>query len=248
MNIASGTLTQILTPILGWETVTNPSAGVPGSATQSDAAARQLRRQTLFEQGSSLPGAIISAISLVTGVTSLAFRENVTSSPIIIDGVTLAPHSMYACVNGGDDTEVATAILSKKSGGCDYNGSTTINVVEPSSGQTYAVKFDRPTAVPILVQVTVSAGNSIADPVTAVQNAILNYAAGLIPGEQGFAVGTDVSVFELAGAISYYNPGLFVHNLLQQIAGGGGYATTEITININQIATIISSSITVIII
>jgi hypothetical protein len=247
-TVAIATLTQIVTAVLGWETVSNPAIGTPGTAEQSDASARALRKVTLASQGSSLPEAIISAVYEVEGVTSLSFRENYTDSNIIIDTITLLPHSIYLCVNGGDDEEVATAILSKKSGGCNYNGSTVIDVYEPFSMQTYPVKFDRPTPIPFLVRATVSADVSIEDPQSAVVDAILKYAAGEISGEPGLIVGNPVSCFELAGAVTALYPGIFVHNmetatnLVTPV-----YSNAEIAVAINKIATVDAGSITVVI-
>jgi uncharacterized phage protein gp47/JayE len=247
IDVAINTLTQIVSSILGWETITNAAIGIPGTTKQSDASARSLRKVTLASQGSSLPLAIISAVYLVEDVRSLAFRENVTSAPVTIDGVVLSAHSIYLCVDGGDDTEVATAILSKKSGGCDYNGSTTVPVVEPASGQTYDVTFDRPTAVPILVRVTVKTNETISNPEITIKQAILDYANGVLNGERGFIVGASVSCFELAGAVTFALPGIYVKKVetTDNIAVPA-YSTNEIAITIQQKATVELSSITVV--
>jgi hypothetical protein len=160
----------------------------------------------------------------------------------------LLPHSIYLCVNGGSDLAVATAILSKKSGGCNYNGSITVDVYEPASKQTYPVKFDRPTAIPFLVRATVSADVSVDDPQTAVVDAILKYVNGEISGEPGLVVGAPVSCFELAGAITSLYPGIFVRNL--ETATNlitPVYSNAEIPIAINEIATTNAGSITVVI-
>lgn len=247
-TVAINTLTQIVDLILGWEIITNAVTGTPGTNEQSDASARALRRVTLAAQGSSLPEAIISAVYLVEGVKSLSFRENYTDVPVVIGPITLAPHSIYLCVDGGTDVDVATAILSKKSGGCNYNGGVIVDVLEPFSGQIYPVQFDRPTPVPFLVRATVSADVSIVDPVTAVIDAILRYVAGEINGEPGLIVGASVSCFELAGAITCLYPGIFVHNLetaddlLTPV-----FSNAEIPIEINEIATTTAGSIIVVI-
>jgi len=247
-TVAINTLTQIVDMILGWEIITNAVTGTPGTNEQSDASARALRRVTLAAQGSSLPEAIISAVYLVEGVKSLSFRENYTDVPVVIGPITLAPHSIYLCVDGGTDIDVATAILSKKSGGCNYNGDVIVDVLEPFSGQIYPVQFDRPTLVPFLVRATVSADVSIVDPVTAVIDAILRYVNGEINGEPGLIVGASVSCFELAGAITCLYPGIFVHNLetaddlLTPV-----FSNAEIPIEINEIATTTAGSIIVVI-
>lgn len=249
---AANTLTQIVSDVLGWETVTNPAAATPGQDTQSDISARAFRRETLFSQGLSLAGSITSALYQVDGVTSLTFRENIANTTQVIDGITMVAHSIYVCVDGGVDDAVAKAIQSKKSAGSNYNNGASGNpksipVTDPFSGQTINVLFDRPDEIEIIVQATVSATTSVQNPQAAVVKAILDYAAGLLDGEPGLTVGTSVSSFELAGACNREAPGIFVHNMeIKKV--GGSFSSAEIAINLWEIAQILEGSITVIIV
>ena len=228
-------LTMIVSNILGWETVNNNQAGSPasettlGSTTQSDQSARALRQNTLAFQGVSLAEAITSALYNVSGVTSLSFQENISSNTQTINGISMAPHSIYACVAGGADTDVAAALLENKSSGCAWNGSTTINLVEPSSGQQYAVQFDRPAQIGILINVTISNGNA-----QNVTQSILDFAAGNIAGFDGFIVGADVSPFELSGAIMAENPGVFVSTVATSNLSPINFSSSVIPIGVNQ--------------
>ena len=244
---ASGALNQIVTIILGWETATNPLDAILGSTQQSDQQARLFRRNTLALQGMSLPEAIISELVNTPGVTGKpVFRENYTDFTIVVDGITLLPHSIFVCVSGGTDLAVAEALNSVKSGGCNYNGSTTVTITDPYSGQPAIVKFDRPTIIPILVRATVINSSAQVQPVTAVRKAILDYANGLIAGEDGLVVGASVSPFELAGAVNEEVPGLFVQNMEISLASPINYVTSVIPILIFQQAQILEGSITVI--
>lgn len=239
-------LTQIITGVLGWETVNNPNGAVLGTTEQSDQALRVQRRRTLALQGVALPEAIVSALYVTEGVRSLVFRENVTNITRLIDGVALAPHSMYVCVQGGADVDVAAAILANKSLGCDMNGNTTVNIIEPASGQSYPVKFSRPVEIPVLIRVTVRVDQSLQDPQTAVRNAILAYANGEIDGETGFVVGAPVSSFEISGAINRIIPTVYVQRVVTTRADLINYTVDEIPIAISEIATITASGIQVI--
>jgi len=239
------TLTLIVTSILGWEVVNNSQAGTLGTNTQSDAQARAYRINTLGFQGVALPTAIISALYATEGVHSLWFQENVAATTQTINGISMVSHSMYVCVQGGADLDVAAAILENKSVGCAMVGNQSINIVEPASGQTYAIKFQRPTGVEIGVQITVVNQSSLTNPTAAVKTAILNYAAGLQDGEPGFVVGSPVSVFEIASAVNRENPGLFVTVVEIATPPGGSYSATEIPIGVDEIATIIASDIAV---
>lgn len=244
----TGTLTQIVSGVLGWETVTNANPAVLGRAEQSDQAARLYRRNTLALQGQSTAEAITSELYATEGVRSLAFRENVANTTQVIDGITLVAHSIYVCVDGGSNEDVAASILRKKSAGSNYNGDVTVNVVEPFSGQTFPVKFDRPAQIAIQARVTIKASSSIVDPVQAVKDAILAFANGEIEGEPGFTVGNDVSSFELASAVNRLHPTIYVQKVEVSLASPTVWSTDPIAIALNQIAAITSGAITVIIV
>jgi len=244
------TLTQKVSVVIGWETVTNLAAAVLGTDTQTDDQMRSYRRNTLAVLGQALPQAILSGLYATPNVQSATFIENVTSAPAVIQGVSLVANSIYTCVDGGTDADVADVLLNKKSGGCAYNngapGATpvSINRTDPYSGQVYAIKFDRPQLIPIFVQVSYRAGQS--DPTTTIKNAILNYADGLIPGEPGWVVGADASPFELAGAVLYFDNTIFIENVALSLLPGGPFTSVTIPIGAFQKATITPSSIAVI--
>jgi Baseplate J-like protein len=247
----AGTLTQIISNVLGWEGVTNPDSALLGTVTQSDEQARFDRRVTLFAQGTSTAGAIISAVYQVPNVTSMFFLENVQPTTQVIQGVTMVPHSIYACVNGGLDLDVAEAIQSKKSAGASYNNGASLtpisqDVTVPFSGQVIDVLFDRPDVIEIGVAVSVIVVQPIQDPVTTVQQAILNYASGLVTGLSGLIVGADVSPWEVGGAITSQHPGIYVQNLqIKNLTTASPYQYTEIVITPFEIATIQQASIVV---
>jgi len=232
--------------VLGWETVTNPTSAVVGTDEESDEVSRTRRVNTLARQAYGTAEAITSRLYSIGSVDSVSFRENVTNATQVIDGITLVAHSIWACVDGGSDEEVAQALLDSKSSGSNYNGAVTVNVVDQYSGQTYPVKFDRPTSVPIMVRVTMKAGQGIADPTTSVKDSIMRYAEGLLLSETGFTLGTDVSAFELASAVNIANPSNFVTLVEVAPLSGSPVWTTLIAIGIKQKATLDESNIAVI--
>lgn len=245
VSVGIGALNQIVTPVLGWETISNPTVGETGRNEESDIASRTRRRQTLALQGVALPEAIVSGLHTVEGVRSLTFRENVTNAAITIEGVTLGPHSIYVCVDGGTDEDVALMLLRKKSLGAGWNGDTVTTVVEPYSGQSYPVQYDRPEVIQIFVKVTVVAnGAAFPDVPALVKAAMLDYAAGLQDGEDGFVVGGDVSPFELAAAVGRVAAPLYVRNI-ELSTNGTTYSAAEIPIPISQKAGLLEGNIAV---
>lgn len=241
-----GALSLIVDAVLGWEGVTNPSAGLLGAFTQSDESLRLRRRQTLARQGLSTPEAVVSDLYALPDVRSLAFRENIGDAPATIDGILIGAHSVWVCVDGGTDDDIALALLGAKTAGAGWAGAVTVNVTEPSSGQTYPVSFDRPTAVTMLIRVTVRRGTYVGDLTALVQAAVLDYATGAIPGEQGFVVGGGVSPFEIAGAIGVRSAGVFVVKVEVAPASSGVYQTDEYAIALDEVATTEASSITLV--
>lgn len=233
--VAVGAFNTIVTGVLGWETVNNPYAAEEGEPEESDAAARRRRRATLALQSVSLPEAIISGINDLPGVKSMSFRENVTNAPVTFEGVTLAPHSVYACVDGGLDNDIGLMLLRKKSMGAGWNGDTTVTVQDPYSGQDYAVKFDRPDDINIYMRVTVRAGAPFADVPNTVRDAILQYANGEQTDEDGFVVGGDVSAFEIASAVNRIAAPIYIINLEMSV-DNVTFSTATIPITIGQVA------------
>lgn len=242
-----GALSQIVTAVLGWDSVTNPTAATLGRAEQTDQAARLRRKVTLAAQGVALPEAVTSALYGLPDVRSLVFRENVTDAALDIDGVTLRPHSIFVCVDGSTDAEVAAALLASKSLGADWNGTTEVEVVEPASNQTYTVRFSRPDEVAIQARLTVRNTGALTDVPASVRQAVLDYAAGLIEGEAGFVVGGAASPFEVAGAVARQLPGLYVQRCELSYASPTSWTTEELPITIEEIATIESGMIQVIV-
>lgn len=241
-------INAIVTNVLGWESVNSVGANVSiGVAPPSDMAVRKLRQKTLGLQGFGLAASVLGGLydpNTTPGVTSAKFLENKASTTQTISGISLVKNSVWACVNGGTDLDVATTILSRTSGGCAFNGATSVSVTDPASGQVYAVLFDRPTPEPVAVRVTIVLPN----PVTSddIKQAVQDYSNGLIEGQQGFTVGGDVSPFDIAAGIwSEYN-NVYIRKVEVELKSGGGWLTTEIPIALNQIATLAASDITIV--
>lgn len=237
-----GALDNVVSNINGWETVTNDVAGVLGQNTQSDQALRAKRNNTLAFQGVALPEAITSSLYNITGVNSIYFQENVAVGTEVINGISMVGHSIWVCVDGGTDLEVAAALLENKSLGCAWNGTVEVELTEPSSGQEYTVKFERPDDIEFLVKVTSPNANT-----DNVKTAILAWQAGEINGMDGLKIGTDVSPFEISAAINALYPSTFVSKVEITLASDPmGWSTDVLEIAVDELAFTTSSDITVV--
>lgn len=236
----AGSLTQIASSVLGWEQVTNPAAAELGANRESDIASRKRRRNTLALQSISLVEAVISRVSDVDGVKSLSFRENDSSDILVVDGITLVPKSIWVCVDGGEDADVATALLASKTGGAAWNGDVLVSLIEPASGQAYAVRFDRPQEISRIVRITVKP--TTLDAQTIIMGAIASYQSGELDGEDGLVVGEDLSPFEIAGAINEVEPRIFIKKV-ESSTDGLTWTSAIVEADINQVFRIVSTQV-----
>lgn len=153
--IGADAVDSIVQAIPGWDTASNPTAGVTGQDVESRAAFEARRYASVALNARSVAAAVYAEVGQLSGVIDLVVRQNRGDSPIEIDGVSLAPHSIFVSVVGGENDDIAQAIYSSLSAGCDYNGNTSVVVTDPVTGAQETVTFTRPTDLPISVQVTI---------------------------------------------------------------------------------------------
>ena len=171
--------TTIYKAVPNWDSATVVS-GVVGNdvETQQQFAARMSASVAGNSVGSlpSIKGAVLS----VTNVLDAFVTENVLSTPQTVLGYTLAPNSLYVAAVGGEATDVAQAIWTKKAPGCNYNGNTTIVVQDENSGYvpplpSYNVTYEIPANLSILFSVNiVNSAQVPSNAITLVQNALIN--------------------------------------------------------------------------
>ncbi|MEQ5321539.1 baseplate J/gp47 family protein [Providencia rettgeri] len=240
-----GQLNKVASSVLGWETVHNPSNAVLGRDAESDLQSRRRRKQTLAKNTVSVGEAITSALYELEGVRSLAYRENYTDQPMIFDGITLVPHSIYVCVEGGDKEAIARSLLRTKTLGAAFNGSEEVEVLENISGQIYPVKFDRAKEIVLFCRVTVK--KATVDAQTIIPAAVESWANGDIDGEGGLVVGRDVSPFEISAGINAVEPRLFITRV-ELSTDGKAWSSNNYEIKMNEVARLKRSAVQVVLV
>ena len=245
----ANSLTEIVTAVIGWDSIDNASAGIIGNEQESD---NVLRSRLSIDQftGIAILKAIHSAIMRVDGVEDCLVIDNSTNASDIttITGVTIPAHSLFICVEGGANADIAKAIFDTKSAGCGYTTGTghtqTVQVVDEINDISYSVSFDRPSYQAIEVEVELATGQATAVIQSQVKQAIVNYASGKVAGVDGLTIGKNVSPFEIASAITQELPDLYIASV--KVAKSGETLTAqEISINPNEKATISETDITV---
>ena len=150
-NVPPNTITEIFTPIQGWNSVTNTEQTIKGQDRETD---EQLRSR-YFNGGLSVRGsATVTSIRAklldeVEGVTAALVLENDTLE-ITEDGIT--EKSIYPIVLGGDKQEIAQKIFDSKAGGVKSYG-TTIVIITDEMGEPHKIGFDYASKKPIFVKV-----------------------------------------------------------------------------------------------
>ena len=154
IEVEAHSVTTIVQAQPGWDTVDNPDPGVTGRGLESRQAFETRRIQSVALNSRSMLSSVYARVGALPGVIDLLARQNRTSSPVEINGVTLGPHSIYIAVLGGADAAIAEAIYNTVSGGCDYNGDTVVEYTDPMTGAVENIKFQRPEEFPFAVEVT----------------------------------------------------------------------------------------------
>lgn len=157
---AAGTITVIESGVYGVVSVTNPNDGTLGRARETDAQLRFRMLQT-SSAASGTPEGIYTAVSQVDGVTYVSVLENFTDTT---SDAGMPPHSIMPVVDGGDDNEVALAILETRAAGIQFTTSSdipaatwkSVSVVNPANGQSVMVWFAMPTNTTATIEINIS--------------------------------------------------------------------------------------------
>lgn len=224
---APNTITQIITPTLGWQSVTNPDSATEGNPVETDAQLRQRQSQSVALPSRSVTEGIIAGIEALTGVVGINWDDNDTDET---DSNGVPAHSIAVVVDGGDAQEIAQTILLKKGPGCGTYGDTTIAVTD-SYGRTNNISFSRPDLVQVKVQVTIQPLSGYETDIgNQIQKAVTNYINGLGIGESVILTRLYLPA-SLCGTnmIQYYK--LVSVEIAQ---GDGGYSTSDIDIAYNE--------------
>jgi len=211
----AGSLTQILTPTAGWQTVTNPVPAIPGAAIETDAQLVQQQQLSVASGALTSMEAIAAAVKNVAGVSEISYFNNDTNLPV--QGV---PAGNFAIiVAGGDVNAVAEAIASKKPPGIPSFG-TTSAVVFDSHGVPNIVNWFELALVELNIQITITpkAGYQ-AQTGANIQTAVAAFINSFVAGQTSY-------LNDLYSPAKLNNT--YVINSIQQGVVGSGLAPSDV--------------------
>lgn len=156
LTVGANTVTQIVTAILGWNTVTNASAATGGSDVETDLELRIRRRLSLQVGGAGTEGAIRAAVLGNEDVQACAVVSN--RSMVTVGGrppksfeVVVWPTGLSTLTR--DD--IAERIYRTMPAGIESHG-TLVYTITDARGYSQTVKFSYATQVAVAVAVTVT--------------------------------------------------------------------------------------------
>jgi hypothetical protein len=166
-----GEITTIETPVVGWQTVSNPTPAFAGDSVETDLQLRNRQTKSTMIASQGILDGMIGSLMEVPGIIDLRGYENDLNIPDI-NG--LPGHCIAIVIDGGDVNLIAGVIAAKKSFAGTY-GTTSVQVGTPF-GLFRRINFFRSTGVDIKWLITVKALKGFTlDTKTRIQQAIVDW-------------------------------------------------------------------------
>lgn len=145
------TVTRIVTPTRGWQSVTNLSAAQVGAPVESDALLRIRQAVSTALPSLTVLDGMLGAIASIVGVARYKAYENDEGG---VDANGIPGHTLSFVIDGGDAQTIIDTIGLKKSPGVGTFG-TTSGIYTDFYGIPHVIRFYRPTEVAISVRITI---------------------------------------------------------------------------------------------
>ncbi|MGQ0285681.1 baseplate J/gp47 family protein [Pasteurellaceae bacterium 22721_9_1] len=147
-----GQVSELITRIDGLESVNNVTQGTKGREMETDAELYARYQLGVYQTGAGTVESLLDNLLKVKGVSSAFVYENTSNTQ---DQFSTPANAIHCVVQGGLDSAVAQAILTKKPAGIPTHGNTTVSVTD-SQNISRAIKFSRPRRRYIWIKVSVN--------------------------------------------------------------------------------------------
>lgn len=148
----ANTITLIQTPVLGWDSVTNPMAASTGSDEETDSELRERFRKSKYTRATNILESLYSGLISLDNIKEVQIYENDTD---VTDDKGIPAHSFLPIVLGGLDSEVANTIWKRKPLGIRSVGNTSVTIYD-SQGFAHQIGFQRPAPVTIYINMNLT--------------------------------------------------------------------------------------------
>ena len=161
VNARAGSISTMTQYINGLDRVSNPHDSIAGKPAESREDFKDRRQKSVAINSLGMPASVYANVAKLPGVTDVYVIDNPKGTAVEKNGYTLAPHSIFVAVNGGDNEEIAKTIWRYSGSGCDYNGNTAVTIYDDlyqDPKPSYEILFQRPEPVQVFFKVRVAKG------------------------------------------------------------------------------------------
>lgn len=201
-NVPANTITEIITPLAGLQSVTNQDPTKEGRNSETDKEFRERYYSSIARAGASTIDSITASLLDVEDVRTAIVLEN-TSNEIDSDG--RPPKSIQCYVLGGTKKLVAEAIFFTKPAGIETYGEE-VETVTDLSGRDHVIKFSYALVKSIFIKIDLIRNNKYRhNGDLLIKSEIIKYIGGYDSDGQlynGLNIGQDVIFTKLVNAIS----------------------------------------------
>ena len=233
--VGANSINDLVSGVAGITAVTNASEGVIGRDVETDS---QLRNRFVLTAAANSFGSVDAIRANVLRLGDVEFcvvRDNPSASEITVGTTAIAAYSVLVVVEGGEDEDVAEAILRKKPAGTPTVGTTSVES-RSISGVIETVRFTRVAPLPVAVTLTIDTDASYAGATTQlIIQALVDYVDRLGPGE---VLDEDRAKAEVLGFEGFDIDSI----VFTQVTGGAALPTT---VDITNRLTLAASDVTI---
>lgn len=161
IEASANTINDVITVFPEIISVNNALPAEVGRDEESDVLLRKRRNNLLSVNSNSTIAGVYSKLFLLDTVTDAVIYENATDTYDSLKD--LNAHTLWCIIDGGPIDEITKIIATDKTIGTDLKGSVTEDYIETflkadgtTRTLTHIVKFDRPTEIPLYINLTVA--------------------------------------------------------------------------------------------
>lgn len=154
ISASANTINQIIDPVVGLASVTNPTQAILGRLRETDSELRERIFDNSTAKGVGSYGALLTALGNISGVSYVKIIENDTMTDTVPPNIVTAK-SFMTVISGGETVDIGDTIWYHKPAGIATNGTTGIEVLD-LNGDKHNVNFQRPDNVDIWLEVNIS--------------------------------------------------------------------------------------------
>jgi uncharacterized phage protein gp47/JayE len=241
VTAGADTINRIGTPTLGWQTVNNVLAAVPGAPVETDAELRLRQSNSTALPSLTVLEGTIGAVKAIAGVGRVRGYENDSN---VTDADGIPAHNIAIVAESGDGQAIADAIARKKTPGTPTFGTTSF-VSYDKYGVPNTINFFRPTVAAIGVEITITALPGFTTGYSdVIKQKVLEYIKSL-------NIGQDVYRYRLATPANMNGTVIgetFEIDLIRLKKDAGAFGLNDIAIAFNEVANSELSDISIIIV